>query len=233
MRMRMGRCAIALMSLAGCQALGVGSSTNEPPKGSVDRRYAKTPDDVSRAAAETLNELNMTVQGDEHDALGGQITATRATPSKEEVIVWYQSADARTTQVSVGVGKGDRGLAQLIHDHIAQKLGSPSAKSAPAVGACSDMEVDPPIAQCLSAAEQALKALKLDVSHKEIHDTWAQIEARQTDSVPVIVRMDRTEKDKTKVCFTAGTSKSQDTQQMADRVKAEFERNLSSAKNPG
>lgn len=220
---------LMLLGLAACQYFG-GGKTNEPPKGAVDRKYAKSPDEVSRAATEALGDLNIAVESDHHDALGGRIAAHRATPGEEPVVVWYQSADARMTQVSVGVAEGDRQLGQLIQDRIAEKLGAASAKSAPSVGARAEGEYDQPVAQCMSAVEQAMKDLKLQPSHKETHDTWAQVEARQMDALPVIARMTRTEQDKTKVSFSAGTSRSQDTEQIAERLKAEFERVLSSAK---
>jgi hypothetical protein len=219
---------LILMGLSACQTFG--GSKNEPPKGAVDRRYTNTPDEVSRAVTEALNELNISVLSDNHDALGGEIQAKRSNASADAVTVWYQSADARNTQVSVGVGKGDRQIGQLIQDQIAQKLGSPTARSAPSVGARSEGHYDQPLAQCMAAAEQAMKDLKLDVSQKEMHDTWAQVEARKVDAVPVTVRMSRTEKDKTLVTFSAGSSRSQDTEQVAERLKAEFERVLNSAK---
>jgi hypothetical protein len=219
---------LILLSLTACSAFG--GTKNEAPKGSVDRKYAKSPDEVSKAASEALGELNINIESDQHDALGGQITAARATPAAEPVIVWYQSADARTTQVSVGVGKGDRGIAELIQEHIAQKLGSPTTRSAASVGARAEGTYDQPVAQCMTAAEQAMKDLKLQPSNKETHDTWAQVEARQADAIPVMVRMNRTEKDKTLVTFSAGNSKSSDTEMLAERLKAEFEKNLSGVK---
>lgn len=219
---------LILLSLTACSAFG--GTKNEAPKGSVDRKYAKSPDEVSKAATEALGELNINIESDQHDALGGQITAARATPAAEPVIVWYQSADARTTQVSVGVGKGDRGIAELIQEHIAQKLGSPTTRSAPSVGARAEGTYDQPVAQCMTAAEQAMKDLKLQPSNKETHDTWAQVEARQADAIPVMVRMNRTEKDKTMVTFSAGNSKSSDTEMLAERLKAEFEKNLGGVK---
>jgi len=219
---------LALLALTACKYFG--ETKNEAPKGSVDRKYTKSPDEVSKAASEALGELNINIQSDEHDALGGQITAARATPAAEPVIVWYQSADARTTQVSVGVGKGDRGIAELIQEHIAQKLGSPTTHMAPSVGARSEGTYDQPVAQCMAATEQAMKDLKLQPSNKETHDTWAQVEARQADAIPILVRMYRTEKDKTQVTFSAGNSKSSDTEMLAERLKAEFEKNLGGAK---
>lgn len=218
-----------LGSLGGCSMFG-GSDTSKPPDNSVDRRYAKTPEEVSRAATESLAELGMQTQGDEHDALGGQVTAIRSTPGKEKVTVWYKSIDPRNTQVWVGVGNGDRHLATMIHDRIAQHMGATSAKSVPMVGASADGEYDQPVAQTLAAAEKAIKDLKMDVSRRETHDTWAVVESRQADALPVTVKMERNEKDKTRVTFTAGTSRSQDTQQVADRLKAEFEKNINTAK---
>src|SRR6516162_9042637 len=126
--------ALLMVSLAACSLFQ--GSKNEPPKGSVDRKYAKTPDDVAKATSDALAELNIQILNDTHDALGGQITAQRSNATEDPVTVWYQSVDARNTQVSVGVGKGgDRQIAQLIQDQIAQHLGAASAKAAPAVGA--------------------------------------------------------------------------------------------------
>ncbi len=220
--------AFSALSLSACQ--WIEGTPNEPPKASIDRKYTKTPDEVARAATDALADLNMPVQSDQHDALGGQIRATRGNASAEPVTVWYQSADPRTTQVSVAVGSGDRQAAQLIQDQIAQKLGSPASRSVISVGARVDGTYDQPVAQCKAAAEQAMKDLKLDVNRTESHDTWAQVDAREADAFPVTIRMERNEKDKTQVTFTAGTSRSQDTEQVAGRLKAEFERVLMSAK---
>lgn len=226
--MKYGVAAITLLSLTACQMFG--GTKNEPPKGSVDRRYQKTPDEVSKAATDALASLNIPIQSDSHDALGGQINAQRQNDSADTVTIWYQSVDPRTTQVAVGVGKGNRDLAQMIQDQIAQHLGSPSARAMPSVGARAEGTYDPPVAQCMAAAEAALKELKLDVSNKESHDTWARIESRKADALPITIRMDRNDQDKTQVTFTAGTTKSQDTQMIADRLKAEFEQKLNAAK---
>lgn len=220
--------AMALLSLIACKTFG--SSKNEPPMGSVDRRYSKTPDEITQAVTEALEELNIPIHSETHDALGGQVKAQRANASEDEVVVWYQSQDARTTQVSVAVGKNDRRVATLIQDQIAQKLGAASAKSVPPISAQVDGRYDQNLTQCMAAAEQAMKDLKMDVTHKEVHDTWAQIESRQPDSPPLVVRMSRTDTDKTQVTFAAGSARSQDTEQFAGRLKTEFERVLGSAK---
>ncbi len=206
------------------------SHKNGPPKGSVDRRYDKSPDEISRAVNEALQELQMSVQSDEHDALGGVISAQRNTPKKEDVTVWTKRLDARSTEVTVGVGVGDRTLAELIHQQIAQKLGSSSARAMPGVGATAEGQYDQTVETCTKAAEQAMKDMKLSVTGRETHDTWAQVSSRDLDAIPVEIKMERTEKDKTRVSFSAGTSRSQDTQQLVDRVKAEFERTLNQAK---
>jgi hypothetical protein len=213
---------LALLALAACSWFE--PAKNEPPKGSVDRRYQKSPDEVARASNDALAQLNIPVSSDNHDALGGQINAQRSNETADKVTIWYQSVDPRTTQVSVGVGKGNRELAQMIQDQIAQHLGAPSARAMPTVGARTEGTYDQPIAQCLAAAEQSMKNLKMDISSKETHDTWARVESRQADALPVSIRMDRTDQDKTMVVFSAGSAKSQDTMMIAERLKAEFER---------
>lgn len=214
----------SLISLVACASHG-GDASN-PPKGGVDRRYSKTPDEVARAASETLQELGINVQADTHDALGGQVQGERGTADKQDVSIWYKSVDARNTQVSVMVGKGDKQLAQLIQDRLAQKLGAAGAAAVMSVGAISELTVEQPLAPCISAAEAALRELRMNVTRREVHDTWAEVESRESDAIPVQVKIERTEKDKTRVVFSAGTARSQDTQQLADRVRAEFEKKI-------
>lgn len=194
-----------------------------PPEGSVERRVNKSPDEISRATAAALQELGMTITQDQHDALGGRTLAQRGNPDKDEVIVWYKSLDRTNTALAVKVGKGDQETAELIQYRIAQHLGTALAKTIPRVGAVAQGEYDPPVAQATAAMERALTELGIKITHREIHDTWAWISSSQTDAIPVDVRLERTQRDKTRVHISAGTNRNQDNQQLADRVKTEFE----------
>lgn len=220
---------MAMASLAACSwfdhSKGDGSA---PPKGGTSRRFTKTTEEVAHAASETLQELGVGVISESHDALGGSITAERSTADKQPVTVWYKSLDPRSTEVSVVVGQGDRQLGQQVLDRMAQKLGTPGAAAAVSVGASAEGMYDEPLAQCMQAAEAAIKELRMNVTRRETHDTWSALESREADAIAVQAKMERTEKDKTRVLFTVGTSKNQDTQQLADRLRAEFEKKLGS-----
>lgn len=219
-----------MLAMSACSLFGENKyDQSTPPEGSVERRMTRSPEEISRGATEALQELGMTVEQDQHDALGGRLLGERATPAKDEVIIWYKSLDPKTTNVAVKVGSGDRHLADMILDRIAQYVGTAASRAVPTVGASTEGLYDQPVAQCVTIMEQALRDLKLNVTHHETHDTWTQLDSREADSIPLSVRLDRTEKDKTRVRISAGTTQNQDTQQMADRVKAQFEDKLNQA----
>ena len=217
--------AALVLFLASCSWFDQSSDSN-PPQGGNDRRYSKTPDEIAAAANETFGELSVQVQSDTHDSLGGRIVGERSTAGKEKITIWYKSVDARNTMVSVAVGKGDRQLAQLVQDRLATLLGAPGASGILSVGASTEGTYDQPIAQCMKAAEAALAELHMAVSRREVHDTWAEMESRQMDSVPVLIQMERTEKDQTRVRFIGGVSRNQDTVQLANRIRAEFDKKI-------
>lgn len=223
---------LLVIPVAACQLFGGKSSESSPPPGAVDRRYNKSSDDIARAAPEALREIDISVESNEHDALGGQLKAVRNTPEKEPITITYKSLDPGHADVSVLVGDGDRTAATLIQERIAQHLGAASARAVPEAGASTEARYAPPVSQCLTAAEQALKDLRMKVTRREIHDTWAELESREADALPVSIRMERTEKDKTHIIFRAGTSRCQDTQQVADRLKIQFEKNLGQPELP-
>lgn len=218
-------CSVVL-SLVACNVFESGHDGSTPREGGVDRRYSKAPDVVANAAEEVLRELDVTIEANQHDALGGELKGLRGTPGKEEIVVWYKSLDPRTTQVSVLVGKGDRHLGDLVQDHIAQKLGEASSTGTPVLGAVAEGLYDPPMGQCLTAMEQSIRDLKMNVTHREVHDTWALIESSEANAIPIRAKIERMESDKTRVTVIAGTTRSYDTQQLADRLKANFEQRI-------
>ena len=235
MNLRMIRfmaCPFTLL-LSACSLFGGESySETKPPEGAVERRVTRTPEEVSKATTEAIQELGMTVESDQHDALGGQLLAERATPDKDKVIVWYKSVDPRSTKIAVKVGSGDTHLADLVQDHIAIHLGTGAAMVVPSVGAVAEGQYDQPVPQCTAALERALRNLKMDGIRSEMHDTWSLVNSRESDAIPVEARIERTMKDKTRVRIIAGSTQNQDNQVLADRVKAAFEQELgqSSAK---
>lgn len=95
--------------------LGTGLNT-------VDRKYARPAADVFKAASMALKALELKIESEKADALGGEITARRATDDK--VAVTVKSIDSTMTSVSVRVAPGDRNMANSIHAKIAAELGT-------------------------------------------------------------------------------------------------------------
>ena len=93
--------------------LGTGLNT-------VDREHARPPGDLVDAALRALPALELKVESEKRDALGGEIVARRATGDKVSVAV--KGAAPGSCRVSVRVDPGDRNLANLVHDRIAREL---------------------------------------------------------------------------------------------------------------
>jgi hypothetical protein len=93
--------------------LGTGLNT-------VEREYSRIPADVVAAAARALPALEVRIESQMHDALGGQLQGRRATG--DAVTVTVKGALPGTSAVTVRVDPGDRNLANLVHDRIAREL---------------------------------------------------------------------------------------------------------------
>jgi len=192
----------------------------------VTKTYSKPTDETWRAIEAITKDLDLKVDTDQHDALGGTMIAKRST--KDEIHVEARAVDAQNTIVSVNVDPGDKNLAQIIHDRISDRLGLSvgATRASMAAGSQVDGTYDQKLDVCISAADRALAALKLPAARRESHDTWARLDTQQLESIPVQIRMDRTKKDQTYVVFTIGTGASDDNRTQASRLKTEFERQL-------
>jgi hypothetical protein len=192
----------------------------------VTKTYSKPAEETWRAVLSVTKELDLRVDKDEHDALGGCLIAMRS--NKDEVHVDARSVDAQNTIVSVMVEPGDKNLAQIIQDRVSDRLGLNVGAVRASLGAGSQVDgtYDQKLDVCLGAAEKAVAALRLAAPRREVHDTWARLDTAHLDSIPVQIRMDRTKKDQTFVVFTVGTGASDDNRTLAMRLKSEFERQL-------
>jgi len=193
----------------------------------VTKTYSRPTDETWRVIESITKELDLKVETNEHDALGGTMLAKRST--KDEIHVEARAVDSQNTTVSVNVDPGDKNLAQIIHDRISDKLGLNlgATRASMAAGSQVDGTYDQKLDVCMAAADRALTALKLPAARREVHDTWARLDIQHLDSIPVQIRMDRTKKDQTFVVFTVGTGASDDNRTLASRLKAEFDRQLS------
>jgi hypothetical protein len=204
-------------SAASRNDLGTGANT-------VTRKYSKPAADVWDAAESTVKSYNLSIESDRHDQMGGEIVAHRA--SGERVTVNVRSVDDRNTDAVVRVDPGNRNLANLIHEHIADKLGMGHSKA----GVFGDTSVSGTYAatldRCVAAADSACRSLGLTVTGKDLKDKTATVDAREANSNPVRVQMDRSGDAGIKATFSAGSSQGSDPKALTAHLKTEFERQL-------
>ena len=197
------------------------------PVNTVTRSYSKPMSEVWPAVVGTMRELELTMDANRSDALGGQITALRA--NQDAVRIEGRAKDGPATELSVAVEPGDRTMAQLVQDRIAEKLGATSgvARTGFVAGNRVEGQYRHGLDNCMEAGKRALAALKMDANVRpERHDVWAKLETRHADAFPVEIRMERTDRDLTRVTFMVGTGPADDNRLLAQRLKTEFERQL-------
>lgn len=221
----------AVLSLAGC-----GSSSSEPSDSAmrrndlgtgvntVTRKYAKPATDVWDAAVSAVKSYDLSVDSDRHDRMGGELVAHRA--NGERVTVNVRSIDDHDADAAVRVDPGNRNLANQIHERMADKLGMGSSKA----GVFGDTSVTgtyaAPLDRCVSAAESACRHLGLSVTNKELKEKSAVVDAREANSNPVRVQMDRSGDAGVKATFSAGSAAGSDPKSLTANLKSEFERQL-------
>lgn len=130
MKTTMTACFAALLALGGCskeETAKVTPATRDLGTGlnTVERVYAGVPNDLFPVVQRSLVALDLKVDSEKHDNLGGEAVAIRATGQK--VTVTIKGLDTTRSNVSVRVEPGDRNLANLVHDKITELL-LPSAE---------------------------------------------------------------------------------------------------------
>ncbi|MBV8880729.1 MAG: DUF3568 family protein [Planctomycetaceae bacterium] len=116
---------IAALAVAGCdkkETAKVTPATRDLGTGlnTVEKTYARAPADMVPVVQRTLQELELKIDSEKYDNLGGETVALRATGQK--VTVGIKGLDSRSCGVSIRVEPGDRNLANLIHGRIAEHL---------------------------------------------------------------------------------------------------------------
>jgi translation initiation factor 1 (eIF-1/SUI1) len=218
-------CLVALtVAMAACSSDDKGSASRQSDLGTgintVDRKYVKSASDTWDAATSAVKSYDFTIESDKHDSMGGELKARRA--NGEKVVVRVRSLDEKNSDVSVRVDPGNRNMAEMIHERIADKVGLKEAKSAFFGGNSCEGTYPKSLDACVKAAEDAAKRLNLTVTNREMKDGAAIVDARESNSNPVQFKMKKVDEG-TKVTFIAGREKTDATRDLASRMKAEFE----------
>jgi len=192
----------------------------------IERTYSRPASDTVDAAVSSLESLELTVDRNRHDDMGGEIVARRGDRSK--VTVNVTAVDKKNCKASVRVDPGDSTLATLIHEKIADKLGMASAKAALFGGNTEDYPYDADLASGIGAADRTVKALGWNLTGKVVKTGEAQIEARAEDSTPIRIRLESM-KDRVfplKATFIAGHGNTEGGKALIGRMHEEFDRQL-------
>lgn len=202
------------------------AEVKNPELHTAERRYGKPVDKVWDAAVAAVKGSDLRIDTDRHDDLGGELVGRRADGHRVSALI--SAVDKTTTRVAVRVEPGNRELADLVQERIAEKLGLGEAKPALLGGNTLDGVYPCDFAGALAAAERSAKALTWIPTGRELRDDWAQLDARTPDSTPVRFKMTHEGKDagSTKVTFIAGNGKTDASRTLTSQMKAEFDRQL-------
>jgi len=227
----------ALMLLGACKSYDAKSDAN-----SASRRFNRPAPEVLSSVTAALASLDLRIEEDRHDALGGDLIAVRAT--KEPVKVNVKSIDDTSSQVTVSVGTGDRNLADIILTQVAKNLGTGTAKTSFYGGSRWEQVYESSLARCIVAAERACETLGFSVTNRDIHENVADLMARrgsssillhfeavpagaapgQTPQPPAGAGVPSDHRGQVKVSFVAGTMRTEENEEILQRVRNEFDR---------
>jgi uncharacterized protein DUF3568 len=218
----------------------------------VRHQYPKAMTDTWKAILAALSELDLKIESDRHDALGGQVVSQRA--NGDRVTIEARSLDEHNAEVVVATGTIDRNMAGIIHSRIAHLLSTDPVAGEFFGGNSIEAHYDATLAKAVIAADRAFEALNLQVTQRTVEDTRAVLASRKARSTAVLVRMEANGKDqptgraapgdpraaadqgqpqkpgqasgKIHVTFVVGTTRTPENETMVQRLKAEFERFL-------
>lgn len=222
--------ALAIGLLASCISIEkpAPAKTGDPAVNTVERRYGKPVDTVWDAAVAAVKSCDLRIDTDRHDDLGGELVARRA--DGHRVSIALSAVDKNSSRAAIRVEPGNRELADLVHERLADKLGMGEAKAAFLGGNTADAVYSLDVPRALAAADRSAKALNFIVTGQEIRDDAAHLDARSSDSTPVRFKMTPAESPPgaTAVTFIAGRGKTDTSKTLIAQMKTEFDRQAAS-----
>jgi hypothetical protein len=225
--------------LAACKSPG----DKLDPSNAAELQYPEGTAVVWKAILTALADLDLRVESDHHDALGGRLIAVRAT--KEKVLVEARTVSEHSTQVAIAVDSIDRNMAGVIHAHIGRLISADTTAAELMGGNSLEATYESNLASCVLAAERTFEAHALEITQRVVHDTRAELVSRKSKATPVLIRMElrvppagangqgkvnadgqAPDKGQIRVTFVAGTTRTPDGEALVRQVKTDFERFL-------
>jgi len=212
---------LALPAATACQAPGQGPAATT----TVERAYMIPMDRVWERGLGCLKEAEFRIEGEKRDGLIGEISARRSGGDRVRIVM--KNIDEKHTLVMVRVDQGDSGLAGLLHERLAMRLGLGEAMGEWFGGISIEAEYDGTLDNCVAASRQAVRSLNLVLTGGDLQGDEARIEARTDLSNPLGIKIVAPKSGgKTLVTFLAGTEKDEENKDLARKLKDEFERAL-------
>ena len=208
---------LSALFLASCAENDLGSGVN-----TINREYAKPATEVWSASMKAVDTAGLTFHCDGHDHMGGEISAHRANGDDVRIVV--KSLSENTCRVSVRVQPGDRNLATMLQERIAEKAGLGVAKSVFFGGNTTETVANADLPSSVLSARRTFAALGVTATTDETHADAVVLDGRLKDSTPVRIKMATEPEQKTRVTFIAGNEKSADNLEFARKMKEEFEK---------
>lgn len=116
-----------MLSIQGCALFlvgagaGAGAGTVAYVKGELQSTYAASLDRTWNATMTSLKEMNITIQKEKKDSLGGEIDAVRADGTAVKIAVAPAGQGTTTVKIRIGIF-GDKDGSEAINRRIAQHL---------------------------------------------------------------------------------------------------------------
>ena len=213
----------AILFLAACSRPAVEEAPTafgQPDE--IERQLPRSAEETWDAVLEVLDENKFQIVQQDHDKLGGDLSAGRSPGSKVHVRV--KQLQLKRTSLSVRLEPPDRSLSVQIHEAVARVVGLGEATGGLFGGESEQGAYALALEQAVQVARRALAALNLHLIDLTTKATEAELKGRRVDSTPVKIRMKAAEPRRTEVTFLVGTSKSDDHKDLLKSLRQEFER---------
>jgi len=206
----------AAMMVPSCQDTDLGTGAN-----TVERDYARTAPDAWKAAVRSAEASGLQIRSDRNDKFGGELVASRA--NGDEVRIDIRSLSEQLSRVTVRVEPGDRALATMIHERMAEKMGLGAARPGLFGGSSIEGTYLTDLESCRAPARRTFSALDITPTGEDVHATGWRLDGRLKDSTPIRIAAQKEGDLKTRVAFIAGSEKNEDLKAFARKMRDEFE----------